>query len=121
MRTNTVRKEKNEDIESSLQSEETVYKTFEEFWPRYLKEHQHPLNRRLHFIGTHLALILIATAFFLKTAAPALVGIFLGYAFAWMGHFFVEKNRPLTFKYPWMSLKADFKAFWQTWKKFLSL
>lgn len=104
-------------MENPHQEPET-YQSFEEFWPKYLQEHQNPLNRRLHFVGTNLALILIAMAIISKSPWLALGGVVSGYAFAWIGHFFVEKNRPLTFKYPWMSLKADFKAFGQTWKRF---
>tara|TARA_B100001123_G_C14688611_1_gene780414 strand:- start:204 stop:350 length:147 start_codon:yes stop_codon:yes gene_type:complete len=31
-----------------------------------------------------------------------------GYIPAWIGHFFFEKNKPATFKYPVYSLLADF-------------
>jgi hypothetical protein len=34
--------------------------------------------------------------------------IILGYGFAWIGHFFFEKNKPATFKYPLLSLLGDF-------------
>ncbi|MNY76444.1 hypothetical protein D3C86_2160230 [compost metagenome] len=35
----------------------------------------------------------------------------VGYGFAWVGHFFFEKNRPATFKYPLFSLMGDWVMF----------
>ena len=37
----------------------------------------------------------------------------LGYGFAWVGHFFFEKNRPATFKYPGFSLMGDFRLWFE--------
>jgi hypothetical protein len=36
-----------------------------------------------------------------------------GYAFAWVGHFVYQKNRPATFIYPTYSLMGDFKMWSQ--------
>jgi len=36
----------------------------------------------------------------------------VGYGFAWVGHFFFEKNKPATFQYPGYSLASDFILFW---------
>jgi hypothetical protein len=88
------------------------FKSFDEFWPFYLSEHTNPLNRRLHFVGTfivHLILLYVfATADFkMLWFVPV-----IGYAFAWIGHFMVEKNRPATFKHPLWSLLGDFKMFY---------
>ena len=35
-----------------------------------------------------------------------------GYAFAWSGHAWVERNRPMTLRDPWRSLCCDY---WMTW------
>lgn len=83
------------------------YKNFTAFYPFYLSQHQNIICRRLHFIGS--SLIIIALAYILINAAWQwlwLLPIF-GYGFAWLGHFFFEKNRPATFTYPWYSLMGD--------------
>ena len=36
-----------------------------------------------------------------------------GYGFAWVGHFFFEKNRPATFKQPFYSLMGDFMMWYE--------
>ncbi|GAC1535137.1 MAG: DUF962 domain-containing protein [Myxococcales bacterium] len=84
-------------------------KTFAEFWPFYLREHRKAATRALHLAGTTLSLLLLLAA--LVSGRPALfvVALVCGYAFAWVGHFFVEHNRPATFKYPLWSFRADFK------------
>lgn len=85
------------------------YKTFEEFWPYYVKEHSKPSTRLLHFIGTTGAMACVAGAVFTKRRWLLAVAPVVGYGPSWIGHFFIEKNRPATFKYPVWSLRADFR------------
>jgi len=84
------------------------YRSFREFYPYYLGEHSNRTCRRLHFVGTSLAVLQWAAA--LVAGAPWLVlsGLVTGYGFAWLGHFAFEKNRPATFTYPLYSLIGDF-------------
>lgn len=89
-----------------------TYRSFAEFYPFYLSEHEHPVCRRLHFAGTSLGLACLIVALITLSAWFILAGLVIGYAFAWVGHFFFEKNRPATFKYPFYSFAGD----WVMWK-----
>jgi hypothetical protein len=84
------------------------FESFEEFWPFYVREHSNKWNRRLHFVGTTLAVGCVASALFTRRPWLALAAPVVGYGFAWVGHFFVEKNKPASFEYPLWSFKADF-------------
>lgn len=83
------------------------FRSFAEFYPFYLSEHSNDVSRRLHYIGSLLVLTILAWAiisanFWLLLALPV-----AGYGFAWVGHFFFEKNRPATFTYPLYSFMGD--------------
>ena len=84
------------------------FNSFAEFYPYYLSEHSNSTCRRLHFIGTTLVIFILALtigrgAWMLLWTLPL-----AGYSFAWVGHFFFEKNRPATFQHPFYSLLGDF-------------
>ncbi len=86
-------------------------KTYKEFYPFYLSEHSNTINRLLHFVGTSIIFLIIIAAIWYHKPALLLWIPVVGYGFAWIGHFFFEKNKPATFKYPLWSLKSDFKMF----------
>ena len=74
--------------------------TFEEFWPYYVSQHQDPTCRKLHFVGTTIALGCVAVAPLYPQAL--LVAPIAGYGLAWIGHFVFEKNKPAS----WGGVKA---------------
>lgn len=94
---------------------ESRFQTFAEFWPYYVREHSVPACRALHFVGSTLALAALALAILHNPWWFAAVPL-IGYGFAWIGHFAIEKNRPATFQYPLWSLAAD----WKMWALMLT-
>ena len=92
---------------ADMSSEERI-KTFEEFWPYYVREHSKKTTRTIHFVGTTAVMGLVAYAALRRKVWPLVVAPFAGYGPAWFSHFFIEGNKPATFKYPLWSLKADF-------------
>lgn len=87
------------------------FASFRKFYGFYLSEHRNRTNRRLHFTGSSLVLLtLIGVLISQWWWGFILIPIF-GYGFAWVGHFFFEKNRPATFKYPLRSFAGDWVMF----------
>ncbi|GAA5983069.1 hypothetical protein JCM5350_006802 [Sporobolomyces pararoseus] len=104
----------------------TGYRSFRDFYPYYLGEHHHATN----LVGTTIALgtFLRASVAALPLLFPderrlnplrfglegwksigklVLGGFLQGYVWAWVGHFFFEKNKPATFKHPFYSFIGD--------------
>ncbi|MBS1734867.1 MAG: DUF962 domain-containing protein [Bacteroidetes bacterium] len=90
------------------------YRDFKSFYPYYLTEHSDPVNRMLHFTGTLLLLVSLVLGIITGKWLFFVMIPVLGYGFAWVGHFFIEKNKPATFTYPIYSLASDFVMFWHT-------
>jgi hypothetical protein len=87
------------------------FESFNQFYSFYLSEHKTKWCRRLHFIGSTFVLLAFA-AFILSFDWGWLIAMpVFGYGFAWTGHFFFEKNKPATFKFPLYSLMGDWVMF----------
>jgi len=93
-------------------SEPQSFRTFGDFYPFYLGEHQNPTCRRLHFTGTTIAVVLLIAACATQRWWLIALALVQGYAFAWAGHSFFEHNRPATFKYPLFSFVGDWRLWW---------
>jgi hypothetical protein len=91
---------------------ETRIETYAEFWDFYVQEHSQPLTRTLHFVGTSLAILLLIWIGSRGAWNYFPLCFVVGYAFAWISHFFVEHNKPATFKYPLWSFVSDYKMMW---------
>lgn len=89
-------------------TETPSFKSFAEFYPYYLSEHADRTCRRLHFIGTTLVLLIVIATITTGNLLLLWSLPIVGYGFAWVGHFFFEKNKPATFQYPFYSLMGDF-------------
>jgi len=91
--------------------------SFEEFWPYYVSQHRDRTCRRLHFVGTSLAIGCVAIS---PWFPPALLAApVVGYGLSWIGHFGFEKNRPAS----WHSAKHfawSFRGDLRMWRLMLA-
>ena len=92
------------------------FNSFKDFYPYYLREHGNSTCRRLHFVGSTLALLCLFALFLTGNFWFLLGGLLFGYGFAWIGHFGFEKNRPASFKRPLYSFRGD----WVMWRDILT-
>lgn len=91
------------------------YATFREFYPFYLSEHRDRNCRRMHFIGLSLAIVCLIIAIATRNAWWLVAGLLCGYAFAWVGHFAFEKNKPASFRQPLFSFVGDWAMYRDIW------
>jgi len=96
--------------------EKQQFESFSDFYVFYLSEHQNQISRRLHVVGTSLVILLILGILVSKWWTGLVLLPIVGYGFAWVGHFFFEKNKPATFAHPIWSLASDFVM----WKEVIS-
>ena len=84
------------------------YTTFGEFYPFYLTEHSNRTCRRLHFLGSTLALVCVVLLAVTGNAWWIAGALLAGYGFAWIGHFAFEKNHlPLASEMPHGGVKRS--------------
>ena len=87
------------------------YKTFKDFYPYYIEEHSKPKTKLFHFIGTSISLFFLVQLVITFDPIYLIYALLSGYGFAWVAHFFIEKNKPATFTYPFYSFIGDHKMF----------
>lgn len=85
------------------------FQSFQEFWPYYLAEHSRPATRTLHAAGTIASLVLLVALISAHKWTWLPLALVVGYGAAWIGHFFIEHNRPATFQHPLWSFMGDYK------------
>ena len=100
---------------STVPPDATSIKSFAEFYPFYLGEHANRTCRRLHFVGSSLSLLCLATGLARLQPMYVVYALLCGYGFAWVGHFVFEKNRPASFKRPLYSFMGDWVMYKDLW------
>ena len=114
-------KAKNNSNKEMVKAGNTTLQAKQKFYDFYLEEHQNMACRRLHFAGSSFGLLGLAKSVKDRSPKPLVKGIAAGYACAWVGHFFFEKNKPASFKFPLKSFASDFRMYGDVLRGKLSL
>ena len=68
-------------------------------------------------MGTTCALVLLIWATLVREPWLLLATLVAGHGFAWIGHYFFERNRAATFTHPLWSLIGDFHIYGLMWAR----
>jgi hypothetical protein len=89
-----------------------AFRNFAEFYAYYLTEHRKLGTRIVHFVATLTSFMGVGIA--MVTGRPVfLLAVNLAYLANWVSHFWIERNRPTTFRWFVASLGADLCMFGQ--------
>lgn len=83
--------------------------TFAAFWPDYLREHSRPATRFFHAGATLVELVCLVGLIATRDWRWLVAGLLVAYGLAWFSHLALERNRPATFRHPFLSWLADHK------------
>ena len=83
------------------------FNSFKEFYLFYLSEHSKSSTKILHVIGSLGVISMLFYSFYTSNLKILCYLPLCGYGFAWIGHFFFEKNKPATFEFPLYSFVGD--------------
>ena len=86
------------------------FKTFEEFWPYYLRAHSRPETRALHYAATTIIAGSFA-AWLVTRKNRYFASTLLGITPEWFAHFAIEHNKPVALEDPVWSICADLLMF----------
>ena len=64
-------------------------------------------TRAFHTVGTIAWLALLCTALATRRWEPLVASPVIAYGLAWFSHLAIEKNRPLSFRHPLLSVIGD--------------
>lgn len=84
-------------------------RTFGDFYRFYLTEHSKRTTKILHFVGTLLVLTVLAIALWTANWWFLVWIPIFGYGFAWIGHFFFERNKPASFSRTALQSRCGFR------------
>lgn len=84
---------------------------FIKFWQRYLRDHARYGTRVLHFVGNCVAVVALVLGVVMLDPLIPIVGVLIGYVFAWTGHVLVEHNWPSMAAHPVWSFICDVRMF----------
>jgi len=91
------------------------FDNYSEFYPFYLCEHSLPTTKLFHFVATFNIFVLLWLLINAKSTSTKIriwiFSVIQGYGLAWISHFWIEENKPATFKYPVYSFISDFVMF----------
>jgi len=90
--------------------------SLKEFWPYYVREHSRWGTRWLHFVGNTNLFFWLLLAIVYQSILMLAIAVISSYAFAWIGHFFVERNIPATFRFPVKAAVCDMVMYYKMWK-----